>query len=201
MNRSESKEILPLSYFLLRSVLGFGLVCLVVFATVAFGQRWMYQHLGLAGAYSVWALLFVGLGGWALNPLAEGFTTRLTFFLTFGVAFLTYAVCWISAYFSLGGRIGEWVGSLAGSVAFGLVLTVAHRVWSRCARIALTLFLCHSVGYFVGEAVHHWVTGVRGMILWGLCYGLGFGLGLGYALYQAQRRYPSGARLTTQSKT
>lgn len=188
MNRAESNQIPRLSGFLLRSALGFTLVSLVVFATVAFGQRWMYRHLGLAGAYGVWTLLFVGLGGWALSSLAQGFTTRLRFFLTFGVAFLAYAVFWIAAYFSLGGRIGEWVGSLAGCVALGLVLAAAHKVWDRFAKIALTLFLCHSAGYFFGELLHHWVVGKLGMMLWGLCYGFGFGMGLGWALYDAQRR-------------
>ena len=43
--------------------LGFGLASLLVFATVAFGERWMYTHLGLWGAYLAWTVLFIGLGG------------------------------------------------------------------------------------------------------------------------------------------
>jgi len=33
--------------------IGFGLASLLVFATVAFGERWMHQHLTPAGAYIV----------------------------------------------------------------------------------------------------------------------------------------------------
>ena len=57
---------------LLTGGLGFGLVSLCVFATVAFGERWMYEHLGLLGAYLAWTALFILLGGGVLGSLVVG---------------------------------------------------------------------------------------------------------------------------------
>ena len=52
----------------LRGGIGFCLVSLVVFATVAYGERWMYARLGVVGAYVAWTLAFVLLGGLRFAP-------------------------------------------------------------------------------------------------------------------------------------
>ena len=52
--------------------LGFLLASLCVFATVAFAEGWMYRSLGLSGAYVVWTVLFIFLGGALLSPLVIG---------------------------------------------------------------------------------------------------------------------------------
>jgi hypothetical protein len=186
MDRTGTAQFRPISYFLLRGGLSFTLASLIVFATVAFGERWMYRRLGVAGAYLVWTLLFVGLGGRALRSLAVDGTSRLPFFLTFALAFMAYAACWISAYFSLHSPVGEWLGSLTGCIAMALVLAAILRAWGRSISMAAALFLPHSVGYFLGKMLHHVIAGKSGMLIWGLCYGIGLGTGLGCALYLSQ---------------
>jgi len=166
--------------------LRFGLASLLVYATVAFGERWMYRHLGLLGSYGAWTLLFIGFGGLALRPLVVQPKAKRTFWLWFSLAFFAYAAGWMASYFTLRGAAGESLGSLVGSATLGLVLVIAFGARNRYARISLELFVAHSAGYFLGEWLHHSLHGKIGMLLWGVCYGLGFGLGLARALYWAQ---------------
>lgn len=175
-----------LSHSLLIGSLGFCLASLVVFATVAFGERSMYRSFGLPGAYAVWTLLFIAAGGGVLSSLVIGPGRLMRFYLLFGVAFFLYAAGWIAAYFTLRGATGEWVGSLAGSVLMGLVLAVAFGARQVLPKLILGLFLANSVGYFLGSLLNNAVGGKPGMLLWGAVYGLGLGAGLGYALYVAQ---------------
>lgn len=166
--------------------LRFGLASLLVYATVAFGERWMYRHLGLLGSYGVWTLLFISLGGLALKPLVVHIKAKRTFWRWFSLAFFAYAASWMGTYFTFRGPVGEWLGSLMGSAALGIVLAIVFRARNRYPRISVELFVAHSTGYFLGEWFHHSVQGKLGMLLWGVCYGLGFGLGLARALYWAQ---------------
>jgi len=69
---------------------------------------------------------------------------------------------------------------------------------------SLILFGLHSVGYFLGGQVMHWVLNAAGSgllsgvskptlfvvakLAWGLLYGLGFGAGIGYAFYAVQKK-------------
>lgn len=193
---SNEKSFFKLSRCQFEGSLRFGLASLLVYATVAFGERWMYQHLGLMGAYGVWTLLFISLGGLALKPLVVQARAKRTFWLWFSLAFFAYAVSWMASYFTLRHAAGEWLGSLAGSAALALVLAVAFSAWNRIPRIAVELFVAHSVGYFLGEWLHHSLHGKIGMLLWGVCYGVGFGLGLARALYLSQT---ADAASTTQS--
>ncbi len=169
--------------------LGFGLASLVVFATVAFGESWMYRQLGLAGAYVVWTALFVLLGGGALAPLAPATMAgrRPRFLGLFALAFLAYAAGWVGAYFTLGGAVGEWVGSLAGSLLLAVVLAAGLGVSRLAPRLAVLLFAVNSAGYFLGSALYEAIGGRAGMMLWGVVYGLCLGAGLGAALHLAGR--------------
>ena len=179
-----------LAQSILAGGLGFGLASVVVFATVAFGEGWMYRRLGLAGAYAVWTVLFVLLGGGALAPLAPptaGTGRRLPFLGTFALAFLAYAAGWVGAYFTLGGAVGEWVGSLAGSLLLAFVLAAGLGVPRPAPRMAVLLFAANSAGYFLGSALYEGIGGQAGMILWGAVYGLCLGAGLGAALHLAGR--------------
>jgi len=166
--------------------LRFGVASVLVYATVAFGERWMYRHLGLLAAYGVWTLLFISLGGLALKPLVVQASAKRTFWLWFSLAFFAYAASWMASYFILRRAAGEWLGSLAGSAALGVVLAAVFGAWSSYPRIAVELFVAHSAGYFLGEWLHYSLRGKIGMLFWGACYGLGFGLGLARALYLAQ---------------
>src|SRR5215216_5984487 len=95
---------------------GFCLASLCVFATVAFAERWMYNQLGVLGAYAVWTILFVLLGGGVLSPLVIRSMRVPKFYALFSAAFFMYAIGWVAAYFMLRGSAGEWVGSFVGSV-------------------------------------------------------------------------------------
>ena len=57
---------------LVKGGVGFAVASLCVFATVAFAERWLYLHLGPAGAYLTWTALFILLGGAALGSLVVG---------------------------------------------------------------------------------------------------------------------------------
>ena len=171
---------------LLVGALGFGLVSLCVFATVAFAERWMYARLGLYGAYLAWTALFILLGGGALGTLARGRWRLPRFYLLFGAAFFAYAAGWVAAYFLLGGAAGEWAGSLAGCLLMGAVFAAGFGAARRALNLAAALFVANSAGYFLGSALNDSVGGSAGMLLWGASYGLGLGAGLGAALHLAQ---------------
>jgi hypothetical protein len=171
---------------ILLGILGFTTASLVVFCTVAFGERWMYRNLGVAGSYATWAVLFVVLGGVLLSPLVNG-TARITRFLPiFAVGFFLYSAGWIAAYFTFRGTLGAWVGSLAGSTLLALVIAKGFGSLRSFAILAAILFAANSAGYFIGEKLFLAVPGRSGMVLWGLIYGIGLGAGLGLAVDLAQ---------------
>src|ERR1041384_8462969 len=105
----------------IRGGLGFGLMSLIVFASVAFGERWMYRTLGVLGAYVVWTVAFILLGGVVFGSMVQGSRWRLPrFYLLWALAFFAYAAGWVAAYFSVGGAAGEWLGSLGWSTLVGV---------------------------------------------------------------------------------
>lgn len=173
---------------LLTGGLGFCLVSLCVFATVAFAERWMYTRLGLPGAYLAWTALFILLGGAVVGSLAVGRWRLPRFYLLFGAAFFAYALGWVGAYFFLRGAAGEWVGSLVGSLFMAFILAVGFGVARSTFKLSATLFAANSVGYFLGSALNESLGGAAGMLVWGGVYGLCLGAGLGAVLYLAQTR-------------
>jgi hypothetical protein len=187
--RTASDAGLPsLRRSLLTGGLGFCLVSLCVFATVAFAERWMYARLGLYGAYLAWTALFILLGGGVLGSLVVGRWRLPRFYLLFGLAFFAYAAGWVGSYFVLRGAAGEWVGSLAGSLLMGFVLAAGFGSTRSALTLSAALFAAHSVGYFLGSALNDFVGGKAGMLLWGASYGLCLGAGLGACLRLAQAR-------------
>ncbi|MEK6283649.1 MAG: hypothetical protein AABN95_25115 [Acidobacteriota bacterium] len=196
MNRPESVEghmrmgdlesVPSLRRSLLMGGVGFGLVSLCVFATVAFAERWMYAQLGLLGAYLAWTTLFILLGGAVLGSLVAGRWRLPRFYLLFGLAFFAYAAGWVGAYFVLRGAAGEWVGSLAGSLLMGFVLAVGFGTVRSALKLSAILFVANSAGYFLGSALNNWIGATAGMLLWGAAYGLSLGAGLGAVLHLAQ---------------
>jgi hypothetical protein len=176
---------------LLVGAMGFGLVSLCVFATVAFAERWMYARLGLYGAYLAWTALFILLGGGVLGTLARGRWRLPRFYLLFGAAFFAYAVGWVGSYFTLRGAAGEWAGSLVGSLLMSAVFAAGFGAVRRVLNLSVVLFVANSAGYFIGSALNEAVGGRVGMLLWGAVYGLGLGAGLGAVLYLAQSGHES----------
>lgn len=169
--------------------LGFCLASLIVFASVAFLEGWMYRTLGLYGAYFVWTVLFIGLGGGALRPLAGESVSTARFYLVFAIGFFLYALGWMSAYFTMRGTAGEWAGSFVGSVLLGLTFSIGLRARDQAFLICTVLFIANSLGYFVGSALNQTRGGNTGMLLWGLAYGLFLGAGFGIATILIQRKH------------
>jgi hypothetical protein len=175
-----------LSQSLLLGGIGFCAASLLVFATVAFAERWMYQHMGLGGAYATWTMMFIFLGGAVFIPLLVIRGHWWRFYILFTVAFLFYAIGWIGAYFTMRGKIAEWVASLAGSVLMGLVLSIGFNALRSSVKLIAILFVLNSTGYFLGDALNNAIGGKPGMLLWGTVYGFFLGAGLGAVLYFAQ---------------
>ncbi len=167
--------------------LGFCAVSLLVFGTVAFGERWMYATLGLPISYAVWTLLFVLCGALVFNSLVIGALCGARFYLLFAGAFVAYAVGWCGAYFLLRGALGEWCGALLGSVLMAVVFAAGFKQLNAIVRFSLLLFVANAIGYFFGSFLNSTIGGQAGMILWGVSYGLFFGAGLGALLHYAQR--------------
>lgn len=176
-----------LSQSLIKGGISFCLVSLCVFATVAFGERWMYRNLGVAGAYIVWTALFILLGGAALGSLVVKRWRLPKFYLLFGAAFFAYAAGWIAGYFMLPPAYGELAGSLAGSILMAVIFAGGFGAIRSTPTLSVVLFVANSIGYFAGSAINNLVGGPLGMLLWGLLFGLGLGAGIGALLHFVQK--------------
>ena len=183
---NQTKALPSLSRAVVIGGVGFGIASLCVFATVAFGERWLYTQAGVLGAYLVWTALFILLGGAVLGSLVRGRWRLPKFYLLYGIAFFAYAAGWVGAYFSLKGTAGEWVGSVAGSVLMAFVFAVGFGAIRSLMKLSVILFIANSLGYFAGSALNDYVGGKGGMLLWGILYGLCLGAGIGAVLRLAQ---------------
>jgi hypothetical protein len=188
---THDRSVPSLARSVMTGAIGFGVVSLIVFATVAYAERWMYQTLSSIGAYLAWTLLFILLGGGALGSLVVGRWRLPNFYLLYGLAFFVYAMNWMAAYFLLHGTAGEWVGSLAGSIMMALVFAAGFEKLRSTLKFALILFVSNSLGYFLGAALYAAVRNPRAMLIWGVVYGLFLGAGIGAVLHYAQVRQSS----------
>ncbi len=141
---------------------------------------------GFLGAYLAWTVLFILLGGGALGPLVVRRWEMPKFYLLFAGAFFAYAVGWVASYFVLRGVVGEWVGSVLGSLLMATVLAAGFGVAHSVFKLAAILFIANSLGYFLGSAVNDSLESRAGMLSWGLLYGVFLGAGLGAVLHFAQ---------------
>lgn len=184
---NESKSLPTLSKSIVTGAIGFCVVSLCVFATVAFGERWMYQNLGLFGSYIAWIVLFILLSGAVFGSLVVVDRWRLPkFYLLWSVAFFAYAAAWMIAYFTLGRTAGELIGALAGSIFMALVLATGFRTLSSAVKLSAVLFVSNALGYFLGAALFDTLSEPTGMLLFGVVYGVFFGAGIGAALRLVQ---------------
>lgn len=193
-----SRIALPsLARSVITGAIGFSLVSLCVFATVAFAERWMDKNLGMLGSYVAWTALFIVLGGSALGSLIVDTWRLPRFFLLFGLAFFAYAAGWVFAYFVLRGTTGEWVGSLAGSVLMAAVFAAGFGALRSILKLSALLFVTNSIGYFLGSALNDYFSGRAGMLMWGVMYGLFLGAGIGAVLHLLQTEKSKGRKLET----
>ncbi len=177
--------------------LGFAVVSCAAFGPWAFAGRWFYRSVGEAGLYAVCAVLFLALSGLLLHPLLEGERRLTRFYRVFLPAFLAYAVVWCVAWFALRGRAGEWLGSLAGTLAFAWLTVRGLGRGDLFWKAAAVLFIAHSAGYFSGGLAMESLmranltggarAGVAALakLAWGLLYGLGYGAGIGWVFASA----------------
>ena len=187
IDHNSSKPLPSFSRAIATGAIGFGLVSLCVFATVAFAERWMYQNLGLFGSYLVWIVLFILLSGAVFGSLVVGRWRLPRFYLLFGVAFFAYAAAWIVAYFTLRNTAGEVVGSIAGSILMAVVFALGFGALRSMVKLSAVLFVSNFLGYFFGVALFNYLSPPAGMLLFGVVYGLFFGAGIGAALHLVQK--------------
>lgn len=201
--KGASARVPSLARSLLVGSLGFGAVGFAAFSVWAFGGRWLYLRAGEGGLYVACALVFIGLSGLLLHTLVIGPGALWRFYGLFSASFGVYAIAWCAGWFLLRGKLGEWMGSLAGTAVLALILAAEFSGARQWLSSFLVLFLAHSAGYFVGEFFYECLSHQPstevfgyfldksklvkiGMLLWGISYGFGFGLGLGYVLYAVQ---------------
>ena len=184
---NEDRAVPSLRKSIATGAIGFSLVSLCVFATVAFAERWMYRNLGVAGSYVAWTVLFVALSGAVFGTLVVGRWRLPRFYLLWALAFFVYAAAWMLAYFSLGRTTGEVVGSLAGSVLMAVVLAAGFGALSSVGKVLIVIFVANALGYFLGAAIFDSFRSDVGMLLFGVVYGLFFGAGIGAALRLVQQ--------------
>ena len=173
---------------MVRGGLGFAVVSTAAFGVWVFGGKWFSHHGGEAAMYAGCCLVFLLLAGVLLHPLLQGQKTVSRFYKIFIPAFIVYAVAWCAGWFLMGAGNGEWVASLAGSVAFTVIMAAMLNGWRALPLSALVMFLGHSAGYFAGEKVCYTsLHSANSELMWGALYGLGFGLGIGHAFAAMQR--------------
>jgi hypothetical protein len=182
-----------LSKAITTGAIGFSVVSLCVFATVAFAERWMFQNLGALGSYLAWIALFILLSGAVFGSLVVVRWRLPKFYLLFGLAFFAYAATWMIAYFKLGRTAGEAVGSLVGSILMALVFAAGFGALRSISKLSAVLFVSNFLGYFLGAALFDSLSAPAGMLLFGVVYGLFFGAGIGAALHLVQRQAQSEA--------
>ena len=188
-NAGQDRNVPSLSRAIVTGAVGFAIVSLCVFATVAFAERWMYTTLGLAGAYLAWTALFILLSGAVFGSLVVIRWRLPRFYLLWALAFFAYAAAWMIAYFTLGRTVGEVVGSVVGSGLMAVVLAAGFGSLRSTLKLSAILFVSNLLGYFLGAALFDFFgNGPMAMLLFGVVYGLFFGAGIGAALQQVQKQ-------------
>jgi hypothetical protein len=168
---------------------GFAVTSVAAFSVWAFGAEWFGSHGGELAMYGGCTAVFVLLSGLLLHPLLQQPRRVARLYGTFIPAFMAYAVAWCVAWIGMRDRAGEWLGSLAGSVAFAAVVALMFRNGRALLPAAIVVFILHSLGYFAGSMLYEdFMHMPRGRLVWGLVYGLGFGAGIGYVYFVMQRR-------------
>ena len=187
LNQSISYRVPSLARAVATGAVGFAIVSVCVFATVAFAEGWMYRNLGRLGAYLAWTVLFILLSGAVFGSLVTGRWRLPKFYLLWTIAFFAYAAAWMVAYFTLGRTRGGLVGALVGSILMAVVLAAGFGSLSSIGKVSGVIFVGNALGYFLGAAILDSSHTPLGMLLFGVVYGLFFGAGIGAALHFVQK--------------
>lgn len=185
------------------STLLFTLVALLSFAIWAVGSSLYRSETAM---YSLCALVFFGLGGFALSPAAprQDGKSLAGLSLRFAAGFALYALIWSVSWFQFRDTFGEIVGSFFGLL--GLVAIFRGKQASGYGLLTATsvVFLWHTLGYYLGGQAYLALQnrGPLAMDLpfesktvttlarfsWGLFYGLGLGYGLSRLIHESKPR-------------
>lgn len=183
------KKYLPLLYSLLCGALAFTIASILVFLTVAFAERQLYQLLGLLGAYIFWIVLFISSGTILLYRLVRRVMSMRRFAIAYAISFIVYSAAWMVSYYYMRNTTGEWVGSISGSIGITISFAIFFGLPQYILLWAFSFFIFHSIGYFIGSYVFSIAPTRESMILWGITYGLGTGSGLGFILYYVKEHF------------
>ena len=96
-----------------------------------------------------------------------------------------------AAWFLVRGRAGEWVGSVAGCLAFSLVVAAVFSSWRLLLLMTAVLLVGNAAGYFVGSYAYDVLKreySLHAKLAWGLFYGLGMGAGIGWVFHIAEAK-------------
>ncbi len=174
---------------------GFCLIIVIVMGIVAAADNPLKKHLGDKWAYTIYALVFIGMAGGLFRKLIIPPAPLLRVYVLFAAALFLYAAAWMAAYRPFRNVLGEWLGSLAGGMGLGLVFATAFDAPKQALRIILVLCITSATGYFGVKCLYQFVPGIVGAFVCGAAYGLVMGTGLGCALYVCQE--PARQRLKT----
>jgi hypothetical protein len=172
------------AFAMIYGAVSFGLVSALAYSIWAFrlvpGQAAMYVSI---------AAVYIGLGGVALARLVHAPGAWKRFTGLFALGFLVYAVLWCAFWFGLKGKyLADYWGAAIGLAAMTAMLRSAFGATAGFLPLVAVLFVCHSLGYYLGDQLHAQVGRATGRLLWGVGHGLGFGAGLGYVLWHCQAR-------------
>lgn len=190
--RASGEAIVPpsLATSIVRGIVGFTVLSIAGFLPWPIMDRWS-RHPTEVGLYIACTAIFIGLSGPCLHRLIIGPGSLSRFYKLFALAFIAYAVLWVTFWMGLRGNVGEIAGLLVGTAAMGVILAFAFDALRSAPKVVLALFVLNGLGYYLGGKIEG-KLGVdhrlAAMLLWGACYGIGFGAGLGAAFHLCQER-------------
>jgi hypothetical protein len=162
--------------------LSFGVVSVLAYSIWAYG---LIRHEG--SMYAAIAAVYIGGTGLVLSRLVAGPGSTGRFALLFAVAFLAYALAWCAFWFGLKGKLhADLWGSAVGLFVMAALIRAAFGATIPLLPLFAVLFLCHTLGYYLGDILKASVRGANGKLLWGAAHGVGFGAGIGYVLAACQ---------------
>lgn len=185
-----------------RGAWGFGLVGMLVYASVAYGERALYRTLTVGGAYALWTSIFVLGAPWVLGRLLIEREQRPRFVGAFILGFLAYAGTWMLIYFGLRSRTAEVASSILAPATMAAVYAWAiARNQDATPMAAMAVLVCHTAGYFLGSLLNRLLGGSAGMLAWGIAHCCLFGAGIGWMIALIPRRAGPAAAVAAAHET
>lgn len=187
---AQPAQLPTLSSSIVRGIIGFTIVSVAGFAPWPLIDRFV-PHPTVTELYLACTAIFIGLSGPCLHRLIIGPGSLSRCYKLFTLAFIAYAIGWITCWELRPDGLGGIGGLLTGTATMGAILALAFDHPRAMPKTILALFLLNTAGYYAGGKLEG-LLGVNhrhtAQLLWGACYGIGFGAGLGAAFYFCQER-------------